>query len=399
MIFNDLSTTNMKDPLFNSQKVLSTSRYPWIDYVRGICIILVVYRHVFEGLATVGEGSVSYPVLKYTNIFFFSFRMPLFFIVSGMFLTLSLARKGFKNYLTKRFDTIFYPLLIWGSIHISLQLLFAKYVHADRVAFDYINLIIHPRRIEQFWYLNALFFVGILYAFIKTKFELQPIKQVLLGAAMFFISAWFYQNQIEIGFLFDVMFFYMFFAIGDLIADFILNTKNYKFLTSPRTFLVITPVFLVVQYFFTEINLLHKDDYYVQYYMPALYAVSALIGGSFIISLSFNLERLNILRFLRVIGFHSLYIYVMHLMITAFTRVMFVKVLGITAIPIIMITSILLGILVPIIFYNVASRLGANWLFTLKPEAKPVHPPVKKEPAFNLSVVPTEKENKIREKA
>src|SRR6478735_8668431 len=156
--------TYMKVPLFNSQKVLSTSRYPWIDYVRGISIILVVYRHVFEGLVNVGIGSISYPVLKYTNIFFFSFRMPLFFIVSGMFVTLSLSRKGIRSYINKRFDTIFYPLLIWGTIHITLQLLFSKYINAQRTPFDYINLIINPRQIEQFWYLNALFFVGILYA-------------------------------------------------------------------------------------------------------------------------------------------------------------------------------------------------------------------------------------------
>jgi fucose 4-O-acetylase-like acetyltransferase len=375
----------MKVPLFNSQKVLSTSRYPWIDYVRGISIILVVYRHVFEGLANVGIGSVSYPVLKYTNIFFFSFRMPLFFIVSGMFVTLSLSRKGLRTYITKRFDTIFYPLLIWGTIHITLQLIFAKYINAQRTPFDYLNLIINPRQIEQFWYLNALFFVGILYALVKTKFNIPAWKQVLLGVVLFSASTLLYQQHIQIGFLFDVMFFYMFFAIGDLIADYILNTKNYRFLTSPWTLLAITPVFFVVQYFFTEINLEHKDDYFVQYQVPLLYAVSALIGASFIISLSFNLERLNVLRFLRVVGFHSLYIYVMHLMITAFTRVFFVRIIGTTDIPVIMITSILAGIIIPIMFYNTATRLGATWLFTLRPEIKPIAPAAKAEPIVSVS--------------
>jgi fucose 4-O-acetylase-like acetyltransferase len=378
----------MKVPLFNSQKVLSTSRYPWIDYVRGISIILVVYRHVFEGLANVGIGSVSYPVLKYTNIFFFSFRMPLFFIVSGMFVTLSLSRKGIRSYINKRFDTIFYPLLIWGTIHITLQLLFSKYINAQRTPFDYLNLIINPRQIEQFWYLNALFFVGILYAFIKTKFQVSAWKQVLIGILLFTASTLLYQNHIQIGFLFDVMFFYLFFAIGDLIADYILNTKNYKFLTSPWTLVAITPLFVAVQYFFTEINLEHKDDYYVQYQVPLLYAISALIGASFIISVSFNLERLNVLRFLRVIGFHSLYIYVMHLMITAFTRVFFVRIIGTTEIPLIMITSIIAGIVIPIMFYNTATRLGATWLFTLKPEKKPITPVVKQEPKVTISRLP-----------
>lgn len=377
----------MKVPLFNSQKVLSTSRYPWIDYVRGISIILVVYRHVFEGLVNVGVGSISYPILKYTNIFFFSFRMPLFFIVSGMFVSLSLSRKGIRNYISKRFDTIFYPLLIWGTIHITLQLLFSEYVNAQRTPFDYLNLLINPRQIEQFWYLNALFFVGVLYAIIRTKFNTPAWKQVLLGIVLFSASTILFQNQIQVGFLLDIMFFYMFFAIGDLIADYILNTKNYKFLTSPWTLLAITPVFLVVQYFFTEINLKQGDDYFVQYHVPLLYAISALIGASFIISLSFNLERLNVLRFLRVVGFHSLYIYVMHLMLTAFTRIFFVRIVGTTDIPLIMITSIIVGIIIPIIFYNTATRLGASWLFTLRSETKPVHPVIKQENTVTLTLL------------
>ena len=311
--------------------------------------------------------------------------MPLFFIVSGMFVTLSLTRKGLRNYITKRFDSIFYPLLIWGTIHITLQLIFSKYINAQRTPFDYLNLIINPRQIEQFWYLNALFFVGILYALVKTKFNIPAWKQVLLGAVLFSASTLLYQQHIQIGFLFDVMFFYMFFAIGDLIADYILNTKNYRFLTSPWTLLAITPVFIVVQYFFTDINLEHKDDYFVQYQVPLLYAVSALIGASFIISLSFNLERLNLLRFLRVVGFHSLYIYVMHLMITAFTRVFFVRIIGTTDIPVIMITSIIAGIVIPIMFYNIATRLGATWLFTLRPEIKQVTPAPKSEPVVTVS--------------
>jgi len=313
--------------------------------------------------------------------------MPLFFIVSGMFVSLSLSRKGIKNYISKRFDTIFYPLLIWGTIHITLQLLFSEYINAQRTPFDYLNLLINPRKIEQFWYLNALFFVGVLYAIIKTKFNIPAWKQVLLGIILFSFSTILYQNHIQVGFLFDIMFFYMFFAIGDLIADFILNTQNYKFFTSPWTLLGISPVFLVVQYFFTEINLKQEDDYFVQYQVPLLYVVSALVGVSFIISLSFNFERLNILRFLRVVGYHSLYIYVMHLMITAFTRVFFVRIVGTTDIPIIMITSIIAGIIIPIVFYNTATRLGASWLFTLRPETKPVHPVIKQEPTAALTLL------------
>jgi fucose 4-O-acetylase-like acetyltransferase len=355
--------------LFNTQKILSRSRYPWIDYARGITILLVVYRHVFEGLGNVGEGSVSYSGLKYFNIFFFSFRMPLFFIVSGIFVGASLVRKGIGDYITNRFQTIFYPLMLWGSIQITLQLAFAGYANANREPMDYLNLIIEPRKLEQFWYLNALFFVSVLYALVHWYGKAKPWQQLVLGVIFYAIGGYCHVQGIKIGFLIDVLFFYLFFAVGHVFSDMVLNTKNYKLLSSWKTTLITLPVFVLVQHLFTTMNLQHQDDYYVQYKLPAVFALIALVGGAFVIQLSFLLQKLNILRFLRVIGYHSLYIYVMHLMITAGTRAVMLKLFHVQNIPVIMVVSITVGVILPMIFYNIAERMGAWWLFTLKKPA------------------------------
>lgn len=352
--------------LFNAKKILGRSRQPWVDYARGICIILVVYRHVFEGLDNVGIGSHSYPLLKYLNIFFFSFRMPLFFIVSGIFLGGSLKRKGFGEYITGRFHTIFYPLLIWGSIQVTLQIIFANYANADRTGMDYLNLIIDPRKIEQFWYLNALFFVSVIYALIKCYAKYKPFEQLLLGIFFFAVGTYVHDNHINIGFLEDVFFFYFFFAIGDFIAGFFLSEKNEKFLSSYSTLMVLLPVFVIIQHYFTLVNISHKDDYYVQYQQPVLYVLAALVGGAFIINISFLLQKLKVLSFLRVIGYHSLYIYAVHLIVTAGTRALLLNVFHMQNIPAMMIICILAGVILPIIFFNVAEYFGASWLFSIK---------------------------------
>lgn len=356
----------MVNYLFNAKSILGRSRYPWIDYARGITILLVVYRHVFEGLGNVGVTSHSYSILKYFNIFFFSFRMPLFFIVSGIFLGGSLGRKGISPYLTNRLQTIFYPLMVWGSIQITLQLLFAGYVNADRDTMSYLELIIEPRKIEQFWYLNALFFVSVLYAVVRYYLKVKPWQQFILGVLLYAVSGYCHVHEINIGFLIDVFFFYLFFAIGDVAADLVLNEKNHPVLTSWRTMFIALPIFIGIQHYFTYLNLQQHDDYYVQYKQPALFAVTALAGGAFVIHVSFLLQRLDIFRFLRVIGYHSLYIYVMHLMITSTTRTIFVKVFDYYNIPVIMVVSIIVGIVLPIILYNIAERGGAWWLFSLK---------------------------------
>jgi uncharacterized membrane protein YcfT len=125
----------------------------------------------------------------------------------------------------------------------------------------------------------------------------------------------------------------------------------------------------------------------VQYKQPALFALTALAGGAFVIHVSFLLQRLDIFRFLRVIGYHSLYIYVMHLMITSTTRIVFVKVFDYYNIPVIMVISIIIGLVLPIILYNIAERAGAWWLFSLKKPAVMAKKP-REEQKANPAIAP-----------
>lgn len=78
---------------------MSSGRLNWIDNARGIAIILVVYRHVFEGLKNTAVLSVTgnYQILENLQITFFSFRMPLFFIITGVFIQRSIEKGPILN--------------------------------------------------------------------------------------------------------------------------------------------------------------------------------------------------------------------------------------------------------------------------------------------------------------
>ena len=357
----------MLSGLFNTKYILSRDRHAWVDYARGICIILVCYRHTYEGLTNAAVlNADQYPLLKYLNVFFFSFRMPLFFIVSGIFVGLSLARKGVGDYIRDRFRFILYPCLIWGTIQITLQLVFNNYVNAERELHDYIYLLLAPRKIEQFWYLNALFFVGVLYAALKIKWAFRPGHQLILGTILYAIGAYCTMHYIDVGFLGDVFFFYPFFAIGDFISDLITNPKKHPFIASRNMFLLMLPLFFAAQYYFTTLNLENNNDYYVQHFQPALFAAVALVGGIFVINVSFLLQGANIARFLRVIGYHSLYIYIMHLMVIAGFRAFYLNVLKGESLPVFMTIGVTVGVMLPIILFNLAEKAGLGWLFVLK---------------------------------
>ncbi len=360
----------MWDYLFNSKKILSRDRYPWIDYARGICIILVSFRHFFSGLLNGDIDVQQYPSLSYLNIFFFSFRMPLFFIVSGIFLRSSLQSKGPGSFVKSRTETILYPLIIWGIIHISLQLLFADYVNAQRQVGDYFKLIYQPRSVEQFWYLNALFFVSISYALITYFGKVSHWQQLLLGIGLYGVAAYLHMNKIEAGFLTDVCFFYIFFAVGDTISAFMMDPANFKKLASWKTLVFILPFFVLIQHFFTLANLRKGDDYYVQNFMPMYFALAAVVGGAFVLCVSFLLQKYNSLRFLRVIGYHSLYIYVANLMVTATVRIVLMRLLHVSNIPLLLIIGTAAGVVIPIIIYNLAQKAGLWWLYSWKKPAR-----------------------------
>jgi fucose 4-O-acetylase-like acetyltransferase len=167
-----------------------SNRYDWVDYAKGIAIFLVVYRHVFEGLKRSGLNSEDYIGFEYANIMFFSFRMPLFFIVSGMFLTSSLVKRGLSSFLTQKVKTILYPYFLWGIFQISFQIIFSAYVNSDRTPEHYTYLLYSPRRVDQFWYLYALFNVTMLYAVTRTFFKFKPLVQLIIGTVMYYFSAY-----------------------------------------------------------------------------------------------------------------------------------------------------------------------------------------------------------------
>jgi fucose 4-O-acetylase-like acetyltransferase len=304
--------------------------------------------------------------------------MAMFFILSGIFISWTLEKKSYSAYFIDRFKVIIYPLLVWGSIQITLQLLFKNYTNAQREPIDYLNLVFMPRKIEQFWYLNTLFMVGVLYAFLKSVLKLSMWQLMLsavilssLGFVYYITNTNMSNERLAYSFIPDLLHYYIFFFIGDAIATFIWNRNNIKYMSSLKILIPITVFFVLAHYYYTFENDLHQKGFYVEFYMPVSFLIIALSGCALTIQIAFILQRYNTLKFLRVIGFHSLYIYLMHVIFTGSIRVMATKLLHINNIPFLLLFSVATGILLPIVIYNFLIRNGFWWLFSLqKPNEK-----------------------------
>jgi fucose 4-O-acetylase-like acetyltransferase len=122
----------------------------WVDVARGLGIVLVVYGHVLRGnfapaAAPAWVGSQDRLI--------YAFHMPLFFVLSGLFLWRSVSA-GRARFLTSRWSQIVYPYVLWSLLTVGLELAFAGYINSPVTWTDVVLLPFRP--VEQYWFLYAL---------------------------------------------------------------------------------------------------------------------------------------------------------------------------------------------------------------------------------------------------
>lgn len=374
---------------FNTS-ILQKSRLDWVDYLRGLAIILIVYRHVLIGIQ---RGNIEVPdILVDANMIFYSFRMPLFFILSGIFISKSLAKKSLKQLIGNKFELLIYPYLIWAFIQLTLQISLSNITNSDRSIINYTYLIYHPRSLDQFWYLPALFNTTLVYILVKTKLKANTTIQLMLGICLYFLSPLFQ----EVSMLSDWMAFYFFFALGDAVSQLFFGQNTQRFFKNPLSLILIIPVFIVAQRYYLQHDLgkLAVQDTHVSNpnYLTHIkdqidFIFIALVGCLSMFILAFQIQRFKVLSFLRVIGYHSLYIYVMHVIITAFTRLSLIVYFGVTNPVVLLFTSITLGVVIPILVYNFLVKDGPLYYLFHYTKRKPAEMAVAPLPEVRPEVV------------
>lgn len=65
----------------------------WVDYAKAIGIILVVYGHVIRGIYN-SDIPLDIGFYETSNNIVYSFHMPLFFFLAGIYFFKSLSEKG-----------------------------------------------------------------------------------------------------------------------------------------------------------------------------------------------------------------------------------------------------------------------------------------------------------------
>jgi uncharacterized membrane protein YcfT len=150
----------------------SSPRILWIDYFRGICIIFVLGWHSTLGVEfAAGQQSWLHPVVAFAT----PFRMPDFFLISGLFLARVLDR-DWASYLDRRVLHFAYFYLLWMTIQIGVKApSFASEFGWVGVAKLYALSIIDP--------FGALWFIYLLPAFFLVTKLVRPVPSPMIWLA------------------------------------------------------------------------------------------------------------------------------------------------------------------------------------------------------------------------
>src|SRR5437879_10270962 len=92
-------------------------RVEWVDYAKGFCIVFVVMMHSTLGVEqAAGEQGWLHAVVAFAK----PFRMPDFFLISGLFLAQVIGR-DWRTYLDRKVVHFAYFYLLWTAIQFAVK--------------------------------------------------------------------------------------------------------------------------------------------------------------------------------------------------------------------------------------------------------------------------------------
>jgi uncharacterized membrane protein YcfT len=315
-------------------------RIDWVDYAKGICIVMVVMMHSVLGVElAAGQTGFMHVLVAFAK----PFRMPDFFLISGLFLSVVIDR-DWRIYLDRKVVHFAYFYVLWVTIQFGFKApSFAAEAGWAHVGFLYLESFIEPFGTLWFIYLLPLFFVVT-----KATRKMPPL--LIWGIAAGLEAA-----HISTGWT----------VIDEFAARFVYFYSGYLFASQvfalsdrarARPALALAGLTLwalvnggLVLSGFSE--------------SPLISLALGLAGACAIVTSGTLLARMRWLTFLRFCGEHSIVIYLAFFLPMAATRTLLLKTDLIHDIGTISLIVTIVGVLGALAIWRIALAAGANFLF------------------------------------
>jgi fucose 4-O-acetylase-like acetyltransferase len=332
-----------------------STRQEWVDYAKGIGIVLVVYGHLLSSGFHAGLG-ISAAFFSLSDSLVYSFHMPLFFFLAGLFADRSLAGRGITKFLLNKLSLLAYPYLVWSFLQASVELMFAG--HTFRGADWHRFLAIPWLPWAQFWFLYALLLMYVIFGLLRRLPDpFSSMGPVLVAIVLFFFpinSEVFGLHGFSVGFLFFVCGTVFRKQVDRLPAD----------LPPLWASLLLYGILLVSGwYVFTRII---EPTRLTDGTHPWYFIWFALVGGAASIGFARFLARHGFLGIVRTWGRYSLQIYLVHMLAGVAVRIVLERIFHIVD-PFVHISAgVAAGLCLPVFLYRLTVRVRFPYLFSLR---------------------------------
>ncbi len=329
-----------------------TKRIDWIDYAKGITIILVVFHHAI-GTDPVYESGLGNALQDFNELLIY-FRMPFFIFIAGLFIKKALDSE-LGSFLEKKVFHFLYLYVLWSLIKTLLVPVAINLAQGDvGVALglidpqNFVGIFISPP--DTLWFIYALFIFFVVMRLCRRV----PFPVIFAVAALIYVFSTtahgatppFYQR---IGHLFP------FFVLGYFGS---LHVRRFAEEVKPY-FLLVVPLYALTAWWLLAANI----------------GADVLIFGAELLGITAGVVSAKLiatlgdssLRTIKYVGAHSLAVYLGH-----FFPILLVRTLAerglISAEQLGLGLEFTLGILLPILLFKLSQRYGWMWLFRM-PEA------------------------------
>lgn len=325
---------------------LDRSRLNWVDMAKGLSIFLVVTMYC---AASVGEDTGQTGFLHWTIAFAMPFRMPEFFLLSGLFLSKVIDRP-WKGYADRRVIHYAYFYALWAVIHIVFK---EALIARDPLgaASSLAWAVVEPYGVLWFIYMLAIF--GLVAKFLhETRAPAWGVLGIaaILQMASIHTGSYLVDQSAEyfVYFYAGAIFAPRLFKLADWSAGNVLPALGVLAVwAAVNAVMVFTPGFVL-------------DPVHIQMgwgALPGLHLLLALAGATAICITAALLTRLPFMDWLRWMGSKSLVIYVAFVLPMGIARTILLR-LGIDEPNLLSLLTMVVAIASPLILWWIVQKIG-----------------------------------------
>lgn len=315
------------------------SRIDWVDAAKGLTMTLVVMKHATYNNA-VAMDQMPF-VFNLLSEFTIPFRMPLFFLVAGLFAMRALSAAP-RDFLDGKVLHFAYFYVLWSAIQIGLKIALpheSDWVVSTR---DLLLIPIQPFGLMWFIYALAIFFVAM-------RLMRDVRKPIVLGFALVL-----YFSNLDTGWTLPDEFArrFIFFVSGVYGAPYVFRMTDWA-RAHMRDALGLT-----LALFLAAGTIAFSDAIGIR---AAELAAGYLGGAATLMSIAM-LAALGLARTLTYIGERSLAVFLAFFLPMAATRVLLIK-LGVADADLVTLACIVMAVAMPLLALRIVDRTALAFLF------------------------------------